>query len=148
MNRKPQPADSWWPAHQNSCDGTFIKISEPDNKIILKGKNKDKDKSKSLIDIGIKVNVDTTKTTETKVESHPLSQSFQGKGRTWSESNSSESSAGFKNIKITNFFSKNDSKSVLNCVNCSSYKTESLKDLNEHLDICLHKIFINLADDE
>ena len=140
MNRKPQPADSWWPAHQNSCNGTFIKISEPDNKINLKGKNKDKDKS--LIGINIKVNVDASKTTRTKIESHShsLSQTFQGKGRTWFVDNL-ESSANF-------FSKKNDSKSVLKCVNCSSYATESLKDLNEHLDICLHKVFINLADDE
>lgn len=29
---------------------------------------------------------------------------------------------------------------VLTCVNCTKYKTESLKELNEHLDICLNKV--------
>ncbi len=29
MNRKPQPADSWWKDHQRYCGGEFIKISEP-----------------------------------------------------------------------------------------------------------------------
>ena len=33
MNRKPQPADSWWSSHQFSCNGTFIKVSEPDSVI-------------------------------------------------------------------------------------------------------------------
>ena len=29
MNRPPQPADNWWKQHQQSCGGTFHKISEP-----------------------------------------------------------------------------------------------------------------------
>ena len=31
MNRKPQPADSWWKENQRYCGGEFIKISEPEN---------------------------------------------------------------------------------------------------------------------
>lgn len=27
MNRKPQPADSWWSAHAATCNGQFIKVS-------------------------------------------------------------------------------------------------------------------------
>lgn len=142
MNRKPQPADSWWPTHQNSCNGMFIKISGPAAKVISKVKDKDKPK----IETGTMINNETA-----NIKTGALSQSqlFQGKGRTWSESNSLKSSAEFKNIKkIPNFFAKNDSKIMLKCVNCSSYKTDSLKDLNEHLDICLLKVFINLAEDE
>lgn len=30
MNRPPQKADSWFASHQASCDGKFVKISEPD----------------------------------------------------------------------------------------------------------------------
>lgn len=32
MNRKPGPNDTWWKQHQDSCGGTFQKISEPDPK--------------------------------------------------------------------------------------------------------------------
>lgn len=32
MNRKPGPNDNWWSRHQASCNGTFIKIAEPDKK--------------------------------------------------------------------------------------------------------------------
>lgn len=49
MNRKPQPADSWWSTHQATCNGTFEKISgevkkesatviEPVNKFKGKGR--------------------------------------------------------------------------------------------------------------
>ncbi|KAK6621303.1 hypothetical protein RUM43_011609 [Polyplax serrata] len=30
MNRPPGPADTWWKQHKLQCNGTFIKISEPD----------------------------------------------------------------------------------------------------------------------
>ncbi|KAH7043581.1 SprT-like family-domain-containing protein [Linnemannia elongata] len=30
MNRPPQPADRWYAEHQESCGGTYTKISEPD----------------------------------------------------------------------------------------------------------------------
>lgn len=116
MNRKPQPADSWWKIHQTSCNGTFIKVSEPEPT---------KEKSK----------------TEEKDSSVP---SFKGKGRTWSETQSSESSS-----KITEYFKKSattDNNQIekvaipikFTCVNCTKYETESLKELNEHLDICLN----------
>ncbi|TPX46117.1 hypothetical protein SeLEV6574_g03414 [Synchytrium endobioticum] len=42
MNRKPQPADSWWADHQKSCGGTYHKIDGPefhDNNDV-KGKKK------------------------------------------------------------------------------------------------------------
>lgn len=32
MNRKPGPNDTWWKQHQETCGGTFNKISEPDPK--------------------------------------------------------------------------------------------------------------------
>lgn len=32
MNRKPGPNDNWWKQHQDTCGGTFHKISEPDPK--------------------------------------------------------------------------------------------------------------------
>lgn len=31
-NRAPGPNDRWWAQHQNICNGTFIKIREPDKK--------------------------------------------------------------------------------------------------------------------
>lgn len=126
MNRKPQPADSWWKAHQSTCNGTFIKVSEPETT---------KKESKKAAD-------------EDQTGKQSL-QTFKGKGRTWSESFESESTPK----KITEFFKKpttsSDSKEVMEvevkskvitCVNCTKYKTESLKELNEHLDICLNKI--------
>lgn len=30
MNRKPGPNDPWWAQHKASCDGEFVKISEPE----------------------------------------------------------------------------------------------------------------------
>lgn len=64
MNRKPQPADSWWKAHQATCNGTFIKVSEPEP--TRKGKEGDQTGNQCL-------------------------PGFKGKGRTWSESFESES---------------------------------------------------------
>lgn len=125
MNRKPQPADSWWKSHQASCNGTFIKVSEPE-----KLKSSEVQSEKSLAS---------------------SNSSFKGKGRTWSESQASDSS-----LKITDFFKKpitspenvsSEKRSVLNCVNCTKYQTESLNELNEHLDICLQiKKVIDLTD--
>ncbi|CAI4222579.1 unnamed protein product [Auanema sp. JU1783] len=43
-NRAPGPNDRWWPAHKASCNGTFIKIKEPDDY----GKKTKKDESKSI----------------------------------------------------------------------------------------------------
>lgn len=31
MNRPPGPRDPWFRDHQNSCNGTFIKVKEPEN---------------------------------------------------------------------------------------------------------------------
>lgn len=36
MNRRPQPADSWFKEHQRTCGGHFTKISGPDE--LSKGK--------------------------------------------------------------------------------------------------------------
>lgn len=136
MNRKPQPADSWWSTHQNSCNGTFEKISGPDSKMNFKVKAKP--------EIVIKSDSRTNNIkTDTKIESQP----FKGKGRTWSEFNFLEPPLVCMKAKVSNFFAKNHSKSLLMCINCSNFKTDSLKDLNEHLDICLQKVFINLAED-
>lgn len=125
MNRKPQPADSWWKSHQASCNGTFIKVSEPEK----------------------------VKSGEFKAEKSLASSnaSFKGKGRTWSEAQENDSSS-----KITDFFKKpipspesasSEKMSILTCVNCTKYQTESLNELNEHLDICLQtKKIIDLTD--
>ncbi|XP_061173844.1 protein pellino-like [Saccostrea echinata] len=42
MNRPPGPRDPWFRDHQNSCNGTFIKVKEPENY----GKKKKKDDGK------------------------------------------------------------------------------------------------------
>lgn len=101
MNRKPQPADSWWSTHQSSCNGTFIKITEPDSE------------------------------TEHKEKENP----FKGKGRTCSESEPTR--------KLTDFFKKKTER--LKCINCPNFETESLQELNDHLDFCLIK---NIRDNE
>ena len=44
MNRAPGPNDNWWKDHQNSCNGVFIKIKEPED--YGKKKKKQKDDSK------------------------------------------------------------------------------------------------------
>lgn len=98
MNRKPQPADSWWSSHQASCNGTFIKISEP------KEKEKEKESSKTP---------------------------FKGKGRTWS--GPSNVADFFKKVKVKD----EPNLTKLKCVNCSGFETESLQELNNHLDSCL-----------
>lgn len=43
MNRAPGPRDPWFRDHQNSCNGTFIKVKEPENY----GKKKKKGEGKS-----------------------------------------------------------------------------------------------------
>ena len=111
MNRKPQPADSWWSSHQTTCNGTFEKLADP-----LKADDK-----------------------------------FKGKGRTWS-------SIQPKNAKVSEFFNRKSteesSTSSLKCVNCTEYETESLRELNEHLDACLiikspsKKVVIDLSEDK
>ena len=132
MNRKPQAADSWWNSHQATCNGTFIKVSEPEMK---------------------------KKPEEDQVNKRSNLSSFKGigigkgKGRTWSDIQKSESSP-----KITEFFKKPMKSepepekveyeliSKLKCVNCTKYETESLRELNEHLDVCLMKFVFDLTD--
>ncbi|XP_043280865.1 DNA-dependent metalloprotease dvc-1 [Venturia canescens] len=53
MNRAPGPSDFWWASHKARCDGTFIKVREPEKKIEdkkSKGKVADKKASKNLDD--------------------------------------------------------------------------------------------------
>ena len=133
MNRKPQAADSWWKSHQAACNGTFIKVSEPE---ITKKEKADEDKLDKRPNLS---NLSNFKGIG------------KGKGRTWSETQKSESSP-----KITEFFKKsvksesekveNELISKLKCVNCTKYETESLKELNEHLDVCLKKFVFDLTD--
>lgn len=80
---------------------------------------------------------------------------FKGKGRTWSNTQP-DGGKSSKTVKMTEFFTKKKIESPkLNCVNCTNYVTESLRELNEHLDICLTKsppkklkFIINLEEDE
>ncbi|CAK9818894.1 DNA-dependent metalloprotease SPRTN [Anthophora plagiata] len=44
MNRAPGPNDFWWKEHQQTCDGHFIKIKEPENFKAKAPKNKEKAK--------------------------------------------------------------------------------------------------------
>jgi len=119
MNRKPQPADSWWRTHQASCNGSFIKISGPELKDQTSLPSENNKNSKDLA-------------------------SFKGKGRTWSEIPPSSTHPDI--VKITSFFKK-ATKEKFTCINCAFYCTESLEDLNIHLDSCLERKIINLADD-
>lgn len=45
MNRAPSARDPWFKDHQNSCNGTFIKIKEPENYGKKKGKDKEEKKN-------------------------------------------------------------------------------------------------------
>ena len=52
MNRKPQPADSWWSSHQSTCNGTFEKVSEaPEIKKEPETANKFKGKGRTWSDL-------------------------------------------------------------------------------------------------
>lgn len=109
MNRKPQPADSWWSSHQATCNGTFEKISE---------------------ESGDKVKKDEPELSRNN--------KFKGKGRTWSEIHPNTT-------KMTEFFKKKtlpaeQASQKLKCVNCTKFETESLRELNDHLDDCLIKL--------
>ncbi|XP_015428460.1 PREDICTED: sprT-like domain-containing protein Spartan [Dufourea novaeangliae] len=42
MNRAPGPNDFWWKEHQQTCNGQFIKIKEPENFKAKGSKNKEK----------------------------------------------------------------------------------------------------------
>ena len=46
MNRPPAPRDRWWPQHQQSCGGSFVKVREPDG-FGKKGKKGKEEKSQS-----------------------------------------------------------------------------------------------------
>lgn len=123
MNRKPQSADSWWSSHQASCSGIFEKVSE-NSQASEKSSNVEKTEGK-----------------------------FKGKGRTWSNTQSDIKSVN--NVKLTEFFKKKfpEEPPKFNCVNCTNFLADSLKSLNEHLDICLtksppKKLIINLAEDD
>lgn len=72
MNRPPGPHDSWWNKHKMLCSGTFIKISEPEEKskgnsnsgnkmlknhknikdFFIPGDKKRKDKIQTVVNIG------------------------------------------------------------------------------------------------
>ena len=43
MNRAPGPNDMWWAAHKSSCNGSYIKIKEPDDYGVKKKKETQKD---------------------------------------------------------------------------------------------------------
>ncbi|KAK3093026.1 hypothetical protein FSP39_010182 [Pinctada imbricata] len=47
MNRAPGPNDNWWKDHQNSCNGVFIKIKEPEDYGKKKKSQKDATKTDS-----------------------------------------------------------------------------------------------------
>lgn len=40
MNRKPGPYDYWFPRHQRTCGGDYIKIKEPEKKVSTKKESK------------------------------------------------------------------------------------------------------------
>ena len=37
MNRAPGPSDKWWGQHKQNCEGTFVKVKEPEG-FLKKGK--------------------------------------------------------------------------------------------------------------
>lgn len=43
MNRAPGPNDMWWAAHKSSCNGSYIKIKEPEDYGVKKKKETQKD---------------------------------------------------------------------------------------------------------
>lgn len=93
------------------------------------------------------------KVSETNIEvAKKETEKFKGKGRTWSNTQPPAKPAA----KETEFFKKKEVEPPkFKCVNCTNYVTESLRELNEHLDICLTKsppkklkFIINLDEDE
>ncbi|XP_039260290.2 uncharacterized protein LOC120336638 [Styela clava] len=50
MNRAPSPRDTWWPRHQMTCGGTYIKVKEPEN-FGKKKEKKEKPKEKGVMEI-------------------------------------------------------------------------------------------------
>jgi SprT-like domain-contaning protein Spartan len=46
MNSAPCPRDRWWPEHQKTCGGTFIKIQEPEEYTLKKQKEAEKKEKK------------------------------------------------------------------------------------------------------
>lgn len=52
MNRAPGPRDPWFRDHQNSCNGTFIKVKEPENygKKKKKGEGKPENSSNKAVE--------------------------------------------------------------------------------------------------
>ena len=60
MNRAPGPNDNWWAAHQASCNGSFIKIREPENYGVKKKKEGSAGKSSGpgkLFLISVQINI-------------------------------------------------------------------------------------------
>ena len=55
MNRAPGPRDPWFKDHQNSCNGTFIKVKEPEN--YGKKKKKGEGKTEKRIEKGGKIHL-------------------------------------------------------------------------------------------
>jgi hypothetical protein len=44
VNRAPGPHDNWFPAHQATCGGSFVKIKEPEGYGVKKKKEVDENK--------------------------------------------------------------------------------------------------------
>ncbi|KAL0266826.1 UNVERIFIED_CONTAM: hypothetical protein PYX00_009265 [Menopon gallinae] len=56
MNRAPGPTDRWWAEHQQTCGGTYIKISEPEKTDKKKGgKETDKDPKHKVSKTPVKI---------------------------------------------------------------------------------------------
>lgn len=109
MNRKPQPADSWWSAHAASCNGEFVKIAGDAPK-------EPTSKKRPLNEIGKESKTPTNTPTqkESKTETQTQTQSETEKKKP--------------------FF---PAPKIYTCVNCESFRTPNLDELNRHLDSCL-----------
>lgn len=114
MNRKPQPADSWWANHQATCGGTFEKVSEPKDASSLTKSSSEKSKYSGK-------GRTWSESTATKDKNAKVTDFFEKK-------------------IVTEFEDEKCTEQCWVCFNCHKFKTDSLTKFNDHLDFCLQSI--------
>ncbi|CAG8668726.1 9211_t:CDS:2 [Acaulospora morrowiae] len=120
MNRPPQPADSWWNEHQESCRGKFTKISEPPKKEATKKSTKRIEKRKREIDdAGSNTKLDSWLGSKRKKDSTGDNDNIVQESRVIEIDSGEEASP--------------------NSVQCPICGNSAIKesDINEHVDLCL-----------
>ncbi|CAG8829554.1 22228_t:CDS:2 [Gigaspora margarita] len=142
MNRPPQPADSWWEKHRQSCGGTYHKIAEPqkeEKKQITKIR-----KRKLENDNASGSNVSLDKWFRKSVDKE-LSQTPKFKRRCTDDDSGRESSQnhnqsiGLENDSKEKGKSINKSFHISNTVQCPICGNNTIDNsaINDHIDLCI-----------